>query len=243
MPIHNWKPGFSWLFHDFHQEWIGSIKHALNGGLLPPDYYAMAEQVTVGVTPDVLTLRDRTEPDVTVDSEGGVLVAEPRTRVIQTLDGVPRKKNTVAVKHASDDRTVAVIEIVSPGNKDSRRALDSFLDKTVDLLAKGVHLLVIDLHAPTKRDPHGIHAAIQEAISGREAVAPADDKSLTLAAYEAVVPPKAYVEPVAVGDVLPDMPLFLMPGGHILVPLEQTYLSAWEGVPARWRKVIDAGAN
>ena len=35
------------------------------------------------------------------------------------------------------------------------------------------------------------------------------------------------------------MPLFLVPGGHVLVPLEKTYMIAWEGVPARWRKVID----
>lgn len=241
MPVHDWKPGYSWLFHDFHQEWIIGLKRALNGGLLPPDYYALAEQVTVGVEPDVLTLRDIDAPSAP-SAEGGLLVAEPRTRVVETLDPAPRKKNTVAVKHASDDRTVAVSGVVSPGNKDSRRALESFVEKTVDLLAKRIHLLVIDLHPPTKRDPHGVHAAILEEVSGREFVPPAD-KPLTLASYEAAVVTKAYVEPVAVGDVLPDMPLFLVPGGHILVPLEATYLQAWEGVPARWRKVIEAGAS
>jgi hypothetical protein len=238
MPIHNWTGEYSWLFHDFHQEWIGTIKRALNGGILPPDYYALAEQVAVGVTPDVLTLRDQISSDH-VPATGGLLVAEPKTRIVETLGTTPRRKNRVAVKHASDDRTVAVIEIVSPGNKDSRHAIRSLLDKTVDLLAKGIHLLVIDLHAPTRRDPHGIHAAIQEEVSGREFVPPAD-KPLTLASYEAVAPPKAYVEPVAVGDVLADMPLFLVPGGHVLVPLEKTYSAAWEGVPSRWRKVLDS---
>ncbi len=38
---------------------------------------------------------------------------------------------------------------------------------------------------------------------------------------------------------MPDMPLFLAPGGHVQVPLEKTHLAAWEGVPARWRKVLD----
>jgi hypothetical protein len=236
MPIHDWKPGFAWLFHHFHQEWIHALGRALNGGLLPPEFYAMTEQVTVGVEPDVLALRDVTAPRRD-PATGGLLVAEPRTRVVETL-APPRRKNTVTVKHASDDRTVAVIEIVSPGNKDSRRALEAFVTKTVDLLAKGVHLLVIDLHPPTKRDPHGLHAAILEEVSGREFVPPTD-KPLTLAAYEAAEVTKAYVEPVAVGDVLPDMPLFLVPGGHVLVPLERTYLQAWEGVPARWRPVIE----
>lgn len=237
MPVHDWKPEYAWLFHDFHQEWIGTIKHALNGGILPGDYYAMTEQVTVGVTPDVLALRDRASSE-DEPTNGGLLVAEPKTRIIETLDTAPRKKNRVAVKHASNDRTVAVIEIVSPGNKDSRHAIHSFLEKTVDLLAKGVHLLVIDLQAPTRRDPNGIHAVIQEEVSGKE-FTPPPGKPLTLVSYEAIAPPKAYIEPVAVGDVLPDMPLFLMPGGYVLVPLEKTYLAAWEGVPARWRKVIE----
>jgi hypothetical protein len=238
MPIHNWIPEYGWLFHHLHGEWIRTIGRALNDGILPSDYYALTEQVTIGVTPDVIALHDRVDP-APPNTSGGVLVAEPKTRIIETLDTTPRKKNQVAVKHASNDKTVAVIEIVSPGNKDSRSALQSFLDKTIDLLAKRIHLLVIDLHAPTKRDPRGIHAALVEELSGKE-FAPPEGKPLTLASYEAVAPPKAYVEPVAVGDVLPDMPLFLVPGGHVLVPLEKTYLAAWEGVPARWRKVIEA---
>ena len=48
------------------------------------------------------------------------------------------------------------------------------------------------------------------------------------------------VEPVAVGGVLPDMPLFLTSGIYVSVPLEVTYLSAWEEVPARWREVLTA---
>ena len=48
------------------------------------------------------------------------------------------------------------------------------------------------------------------------------DKPLTLAAYSAG-PVKAYVEPVAVGDVMPDMPLFLDPDRHVPAPLEATY--------------------
>ncbi|HSQ56553.1 MAG TPA: DUF4058 family protein, partial [Gemmata sp.] len=179
MPIHDWTPRYSWLFHDFHQEWIGTIKHALNGGILPADYYALAEQVTIGVTPDVLTLHDRGGTEGP-PSSGGLLIAEPKTRIIETLGETPRKRNQVAVKHASNDHTVAVIELVSPGNKDSKHAIRSFLDKTVDLLAKGIHLLVIDLHAPTRRDPRGIHAAIQDELSGKEFIPP-EDKPLTLA--------------------------------------------------------------
>jgi hypothetical protein len=241
MPIHDWTKVEAGIFHHFHGEWIRTIGHALNDGLLPPEYYALSEQVAVGVEPDVVALRDRSASDT--PTSGGVLVAEPKTRFTTELGSrLPRKKNQVSVRHVSDDKVVAVIEIVSPGNKDSKHSLRAFLAKTVDLLAKGVHLLVIDLLLPTARDPHGIHSVVQEELAGTEFIPP-EDKPLTLAAYEAKVPPKAYVEPVAVGDTLPDMPLFLVPGGHVLVPLEKTYMSAWEGVPRRWQKVIDPSAS
>ena len=45
------------IFHDFHHSWIEEIKRSLNRGLLPPDYYALAEQITGNLGLDVLTLR------------------------------------------------------------------------------------------------------------------------------------------------------------------------------------------
>ncbi len=48
--------------------------------------------------------------------------------------------------------------------------------------------------------------------------------------------PEAFVEPVSVGATLPDMPLFLTPETYVPVPLEATYRSAWETLPAYWRE-------
>jgi len=45
-------------------------------------------------------------------------------------------------------------------------------------------------------------------------------------------------EPIAVGDVLPDMPLLLSPSQHILVPLESTYQATWEATPEEFRPTI-----
>jgi hypothetical protein len=64
------------------------------------------------------------------------------------------------------------------------------------------------------------------------------DKPLTLLAYECELVTRAYVEPVAVGDVLPDMPLFLEPNGCILIPLERTDTTAFDLLPRRWRNVL-----
>ena len=46
MPIHDWTRLEAGDFHDFHQCWVVAIRNALNGGLLPPEYMAMAEQIT-----------------------------------------------------------------------------------------------------------------------------------------------------------------------------------------------------
>ena len=45
MPVHDWTRVFDGAFHAFHLAWIAEIQKALNNGILPPDYYAMAEQV------------------------------------------------------------------------------------------------------------------------------------------------------------------------------------------------------
>jgi hypothetical protein len=38
------------------------------------------------------------------------------------------------------------------------------------------------------------------------------------------------------------MPLFLASDRYINVPLESTYHGAWQGVPERWRWVIESNA-
>ena len=64
------------------------------------------------------------------------------------------------------------------------------------------------------------------------------EEPLTLVAYSAGVPRKAYVDPVAVGDPLPDMPVFLDPDTYILVPLEAAYLATWESCPEDYKEAI-----
>src|SRR5579884_3344010 len=83
MPIHDWSRVGAGIFHDFHHAWIEEIKRALNGGLLPDTYYALAEQHAAGFGPDVLTLQGRGEEDsapVTPAAGGGsgLLLAPPK---------------------------------------------------------------------------------------------------------------------------------------------------------------------
>jgi len=196
MPIHDWARVPDGIFHDFHHAWIEEIKRALNRGVLPGDYYALAEQHAVGFGPDVLTLQGQTGDFGSVGSrksapgsDGGVAVAEPRATLVGESDRSfsQRKRSTVTVRHVSGDRVVAMIEIVSPGNKSGRAAMRSFVEKAAELLMKRVNLLVLDLHPPGSRDPHGIHAAIWEEFEGQESNSP-PAKPLVLASYDAALP-------------------------------------------------------
>lgn len=244
MPVHDWSRVGAGTFHHFHSLWIAEISNALNNDLLPPDHYAMAEQIAGNLGPDVLTLQAvGAAEDVATEGARGataVAVAPPNVRFTATaeMDEYVLKQRTLVIRHSGGDRIVALIEILSPGNKASRHALRSFVEKAVAALARGYHLLLIDLQPQGPRDPQGIHGEVWSEISDDAYVAPSD-KPLTLAAYSAGRPKTAYVEPIAVGDVLPEMPLFLDPWSYVSVPLEATYQAAWRGVPQRWRRVLE----
>ena len=248
MPARDWTRVEAGIFHDFHHAWIEEIKRTLNTGILPDDYYALAEQHAAGYGPDVLTLQAKRAdedpgPETPMPSSGGgtgLLHALPKVRLTSEADMefYRRKQNSVVVRHVSGDWIVAVVEVVSPGNKASRNALRSLVEKTADLLDHRIHLLILDLHPPGRRDPFGIHTLIWEELTGQDCASP-PEKPLTLAAYESGLTVRAYVEPLGVGDELPDMPLFLEPAAHVLVPLETTHQAAWAAVPRRWRTVVE----
>lgn len=238
MPIHDWTRVRANRFHDFHQTWIINIRNALNGGLLPSGYWAMAGSFTGGPEADVVTLSLPVKP--IEDIAGGLAVADvpPRARFRAETDAAryARRADHVTVRHP-DGAVVAVIEVVSPGNKDSKHAIRAFARKAVELLHAGIHLLIIDLFPPSRRDPQGIHKVIWDRIKDDDFALP-PDKPLTLAAYAAGATITAYIEPVAVGDTLPDRPLFLTADRYILCPLEATYQASWDVFPAPLREPL-----
>jgi hypothetical protein len=212
--------------------------------VLPPDYYALAEQIAGGLGPDVLTLqRPGNGTPAAVDPSGGVALATapPRVQYRQRAepDQYAAKARAVIIRHASDHRVIAIVEIVSPGNKNTRHGLRAFVAKAVEILRAGVHLVIVDLFPPGPRDPQGLHELIWDEFTDND-FALTSDRPLTLAAYSGGPYPEAFVEPTAVGATLPEMPLFLTPDVYVPLPLETTYQSAWEAVPSFWRDVLTA---
>lgn len=243
MPVHDWSRVEPGIFHHFHQAWTIEISNALNGGRLPPGYFALAEQVVSGPVPDVVTLQQRPAPPESPDPAGAVAVADspPCARFVTAADPdaftYASKANRIVIKHRLG-KVVAVIEIVSPGNKGGQHALRSFVEKAGDLLLQGINLLVIDLFPPSPRDPQGLHKAIWDEICDEPFELP-PDKLLCVAAYSAGVPTTAYVDPVAVGDALPESPIFLDPNIYVPAPLEATYQSTWDKCPGVLKDVVE----
>ncbi len=239
MPIHDWTRVRANRFHDFHQKWTVVLCNELNAGRLPQGYFAMVEQKTGGPEPDVITLEMTPRSQI---STGGVAVDEapPQARIVTRSEaaGYARKANRITVRHPDGD-LVAVLEIVSPGNKESRHALHSFARKAVEFLESGIHLLIVDLFPPSPRDPQGIHKVVWDYLR-EEPFEPPPDKPLTVAAYAVGAETVAYVEPLAVGDVLPDMPIFLRADRYVPCPLESTYQTAWQQFPAPLKAPLES---
>lgn len=241
MPMHDWSRVSAGVYHNFYYRWIASIIDRLNAGLLPEGMIAMADQIIGGLEPDMVTLQRN---DIDFSDSGGsaatMIEAPPRQKthfvIPVEVERYAAKANRVVVRH-SLGKIVAIVELVSPGNKDSRHALRSFVEKTVDLLYDNINLLVIDPFPPGPRDPQGIHKSIWDEITDEPFELPADRK-LTLAAYQAAPIKTAYVEPFAVGSPIPDMPLFLHNDFYVNVPLETTYMDTWKVLPQILRDLV-----
>lgn len=295
MPIHDWTRVDAGLFHHFHQHWIVALCDSLNSGGLPSGY----DSLICGVA---------------------VATASPRAQIVQQaeVDLYASRADRVTIRHRLGD-IVAVIEIVSPGNKSGRAALNTFIAKAVEFVRQGIHLLVIDLFPPSTRDPQVIHKAIWDEVQDeplankhrllrpgeltktqsvidrsraggaapvkrgevfgvpekiesityhtmRPGTAPLEfqtewrsfgrrgaierpwakdepftlpsSKPLTIASYSAGIVKVAYVEPVAVGDELPSMPIFLEPERYVPAPLEETYQTTWDLCPGLLKEAV-----
>lgn len=246
MPVHDWSRVDANVFHHFHQQWTIGICNTLNAGLLPPGFSALVEQRAGGLAPDVLALERRSGPGRPAKLAGGLVTATPpKTSLVRQAKAVlAARGNRIVIRHRLGE-VVCVMEIVSPGNKSGRAALRAFVEKSIEFLRQGIHLLVIDLLPPTSRDPQGMHKAIWDEIEEEPFVLP-PGKPLTLAAYVAGdlltgSETTAYVEPVGVGDTLPDMPAYLDRSGYVPVPLEATYQAAWATCPADLRELVETG--
>ena len=245
MPVHDWQRVSAGTFHDFHSAWITHLKESLNGGVLPDGYFALAEQHAGDIVPDVLTLQLRDAPRTPFGDDSGAIAVAVRppkvSRKVVMSESVEyrRRRRTLAIRHSRGHRLVALIEIVSPANKDRPRSVRGFVDKVASALSNECHVLVVDLFPPGLHDANRLHGAISYEVGCQDEEELPADQPLTLSSFVAEGSVTGYVETLAVGDPLPEMPLFLTPDDYINVPLAETYEQAYRGMPAVLRDVLE----
>jgi hypothetical protein len=131
MPAHDWTRAEAGIFHHFHNAWITELSNALNG-LLPRGYYALGEQHAGRMLADVVTLHASPPnggPPPLPPSDGGLAVAEAPPKVRRRFTGIEtyrQRRRTLAIRHVSGHRLIALLEIVSPANKDRLESVEEF---------------------------------------------------------------------------------------------------------------------
>lgn len=244
MPVHDWSRVDAGVFHAFQMAWITHFKEALNEGRLPDGYYALSEQHAGLRVPDIITLH---APDLLSprppQNGGGVALLDSPPRLSRKLVASAELsyrglRRTLAVRHVGGHRLVAIVEIVSPGNKDRASSVQELAEKVESAVRNRVHVLLVDLFRPGKYDPQGMHGAAWSFFDC-QVYEPPGDRPVTIASYLASQIPEAYVEHLAFGDVLPEAPLFIEYRAHVLVPLEAAYRAAFRGMPAIHRSILE----
>ncbi len=135
MPIHDWSRVPSGLFHHFHQDWSIELARALNRGVLPSNLAALVEQRAGVKEPDILAIEDYAplsdyEKSLLESRTGSTATMEaPASRIVQrsSEESYAGRANRIVIRHHLG-RIVAVIEIVSPGNKDRPGSIRNFVE-------------------------------------------------------------------------------------------------------------------
>ena len=220
MPLHHWpNPRVPW--RSFHNHWIVRLVEHLNKGILPPGFQARPTEFIVGIEPDVLLLQEADHP--ASNGPRPALNEATTTAVLPPSAELP----IVGIYSAYDtSRSVAAIEIVSPGNKDRPEAVRSFVEKVIFLLQDGVHVMVIDVISLPQQP-------IRRPILERLGLATAEsDSGLWLSSYCAIPEDsphphftiKEWASLAAISTPLPTLPLFLQTDQrYVMVDLEQSY--------------------
>lgn len=223
MPLHDWSDRSGW--EGLHTFWMTEIARALRAEL-PPGYRAI-----IGSSPFVTIGSELGKPDVAVATNGHApnghtsspaSAPEPDVEVaVATLD------DETTVQVVRNGRLVAVVELVSPRNKDQPSAREQYGSRYLGYLRGGVHTLLVDVHRrPLDFSfPQLIATEFGEplpnpvapcAVSYRVG-APAATGGRMLAAWR--------FELLA-GEPLPSAPLALTLDDTVMVDLEATYARA-----------------
>jgi uncharacterized protein DUF4058 len=220
-------------WESFHSSWVTRIADDLTEHWLPPNFIA-EENVHIGpmFEIDVGTFeRDRT---VTAEeSDAAVALRNPRVWTPPAPEAVlpsviPDTFEVRVLCTETGPKLVAVIELISPGNKDRDAQRRAFATKCASYLYQEVSLIIVDIVTTRRANLHNDILRVME-MDGTLNLA--TEIQLYAVAYRPLRRDGKEVIDVwrtslTLGGPLPELPLGL--GGDLVVPvnLETTYAEA-----------------
>jgi Protein of unknown function (DUF4058) len=218
-------------WHAFHNAWATYIAADLNQRL--PEGYFAESNVQFGIEIDVATFEepglmrtDAVDPGESIDSlstgvgTGWVASAPTQTLPIALMD---ETVEILVFNQAAGPTLAGALELVSPANKDRPAHRAAFVSKCAAYLQQGVGLMIIDV--VTDRQAN-LHNELLTRLCSTSVVP--SKAALYVISYRPVQRTEqpsldVWQAPVALGHVLPTMPLWLR--GHLCipVPLDTTY--------------------
>jgi hypothetical protein len=218
-PTHSWQ--------SFHARWATAIANALDR-TLPERYFAEVLANTGARVEADVSEYDTHSKEQGNGASGGVSVATwTPPRPAQTVGIVfPDDIEIQVLDQRGDAKLVAVIELISPSNKDRQEHCRAFAIKCAAHLQRGVGLMMVDVVTARRADLHlELLALLGQTSSG------APPTELYAVSYRPVYRDEnaeldIWSAPLEVGRPLPEMPLALRGDGCYLVNLEATYTEA-----------------
>ncbi len=216
---HRWR--------SFHAAWAAAMARLLNQGVLPPGYYAVPLADRDGpVEIDVAALRD---PEALLPASGAVATQTwaPPAPGLSVAVELP-SSDGVEVQVFADDgdpRLAAAIELLSPRNKDRPQARQAFAVKCVGYLQQGSSVVVVDTVTTRRADVN----AVILSLLGVDASATAASSSLSAVSYRADGREEEtqqlllWPAPLALGQPLPTLPLWIAADFSVPLDLEASY--------------------
>jgi Protein of unknown function (DUF4058) len=216
-----------------HTVWSTFITGQLNQGKLPPGYFAVPS-VHLGVTleADVGTLEKEEENSSNGEPDaGGVATAvwaPPAPPLLMKTNLADLDVVEVQVFLKRELRLVAVVELVSPANKDRPTHRTAFVSKVAGYLQHEVGVIVVDVVTECHEN---LHAELMRLLDAPEDATLALASDLYAAAYRATGKGKRarleiWPAPLAIGLSLPTLPLWIAPARAVPLDLESSYTTA-----------------